>query len=372
MRVAFVDREAAHSIWSLIDSIAISLIKRGDEVFYYRFCDSHTRVNRAVPNGVKVTDVEVPFKRSVFDLVSQHCIFANALNALLRDHKVDVLHSHFAIPSIISRWVAKRCKVPVIISTQHELYGSMSSHLRLGLRFTQNCCDAITYISDSVRQSFVPIGRQHVDDVVIKNGIDVRGLEEHRKIHYTTTAVQTVICPGRFVPVKGQIFLIEAWPAVLKRFPETKLCLPGAGPDEQKLKQRCQELDIDTHVDFPGWLPREETLTRIGNAQIMAVPSDGSQEGFGLVVAEAMALGVPIICSDIPVFREVAGDTAQYFPVGNVNALASAIIGMLENSKRARSHAEAARERVCRLFDQHDMVAAYLDLYEQLLEGKIA
>lgn len=368
MRVAFVDREAAHSIWSLIDSIAISLIKRGDEVFYYRFCDRHTRVNRAVPNGVKVTDVEVPFKRSVFDLVSQHRIFANALGDLLRDHKVDVLHSHFAIPSIISRWVAKRCKVPVIISTQHELYGSMSSHLRLGLRFTQNCCDAVTYISDSVRQSFAPIDRQNGDDVVIKNGIDVLSLEEHRKIHYTTPAVQTVICPGRFVPVKGQATLLNAWPAVLKRFPEARLCLPGAGPDEQKLKQRCQELDIDTHVDFPGWLPREETLTRIGNAQIMAVPS--AQEGFGLVLAEAMALGVPLLCSDIPVFREVAGDTAGYFPVGEVQCLADAIIRILEQPEQARLKAEAGRERVCRLFDQRNMVAAYLALYDQLLERK--
>ncbi|HHK9917052.1 glycosyltransferase family 4 protein [Enterobacter hormaechei] len=368
MRVAFVDREAAHSIWSLIDSIAISLIKRGDEVFYYRFCDSHTRENRAVPNGVKVTDVEVPFKRSVFDLVSQHCIFANALGDLLRDHKVDVLHSHFAIPSIVSRWVAKRCKVPVIISTQHELYGSMSSHLRLGLRFTQNCCDAVTYISDSVRQSFAPIDRQNGDDVVIKNGIDVLSLEEHRKIHYTTPAVQTVICPGRFVPVKGQATLLNAWPAVLKRFPEARLCLPGAGPDEQKLKQRCQELDIDTHVDFPGWLPREETLTRIGNAQIMAVPS--AQEGFGLVLAEAMALGVPLLCSDIPVFREVAGDTAGYFPVGEVQCLADAIIRILEQPEQARLKAEAGRERVCRLFDQRNMVAAYLALYDQLLERK--
>lgn len=161
---------------------------------------------------------------------------------------------------------------------------------------------------------------------------------------------------------------MEAWPKVLERFPEATLCFPGEGPDGEQLKTRCQVLGISEAVEFPGWLSRDASLKRVSAASVMVVPS--TQEGFGLVVAEAMALETPLVCSDIPVFREVAADTACYFPVGNADALAEAIIRTLSYPKQAKELAAQASLRVAEHFDQRDMVAAYLQLYDDLLVGR--
>ncbi|WP_276208223.1 glycosyltransferase family 4 protein [Halomonas sp. NO4] len=366
----FVDRENAHSIWSLVDIIAGALLAKGDDVIYCRFCDQPMPIGRSVPYGVIVNDVPVPPKRSCVDLIKQHYVFAKALTGLLKSKRIDVLHAHFAIPSIVSRWVGYNVGLPVLLTTQHELYGSMNPYLRIGLGFTQRYCNAAVYVSDQVAMSFSPFAGLAQRDVVIKNGIDVHSLQALSSPRPMLEQRLRIICAGRFVSVKGQKTLIEAWPRVLESFPEAHLCLPGDGPEKALLENRCRALCIAPTVEFPGWLPRNETLQRICGSTLMVVPSDGTQEGFGLVVAEAMALGVPIVCSDIPVFREVAADTVGYFPVGDAAALAQAIITTLSQLEQAHARAEWAQQRVAKHFDQRDMVAAYLHLYDDLLGNR--
>lgn len=337
-------------------------------VIYCRFCDSPKRVSCDVPQGVLVHDVHVPVKKSVLDLFVQHRVFSKAFRKILRQEQVNVVHTHFALPGAMARWVAHRENVPLVLTTHHELYGSMSKHWRWSLRMTQHYCDAAVYISDQVKASFSPLVGRAQRDLVIKNGIDVSGLSKYSADYLPDFASPGVICPGRFVSVKGQATLVEAWPKVLERFPAAILCFPGEGPDGPQLKKRCQVLGISGSVEFPGWLPRAKTLELASASSVMVVPS--SQEGFGLVVAEAMALGTHLVCSDIPVFREVAADTACYFPVGNADALAKAIIHTLAHLEQAHGRAKQARQRVEAQFDQRDMVAAYLQLYDELLTEK--
>lgn len=363
----FVDRENAHSIWSLIDTIAVGLLESGNRVIFCRFCDNAERINRDVPEGVQVRDVRVPVKRSAISLLSQVWGFGKDFRDILRQERVDIVHTHFALPGAIARWVAHRERVPVVLTTHHEIYGSMNFHWRWALRVTQHYCDAAVYISDQVEATYLSLVGRAKTDSVIKNGIDVSSLSEYRALSSSTTSTPHVICPGRFVSVKGQACLIEAWPKVLERFPSATLCLAGEGPDGPKLMERCRVLGITESVEFPGWLLKVNMLELASAASLMVVPSDGTQEGFGLVVAEAMALGTPLVCSDIPVFREVVADTAHYFPVGNADALAKAIIDTLSHPEKAHELAGKARKRVEENFDQRDMVAAYLRLYEKLI-----
>lgn len=367
MRVVFIDRYGANSIWSVLHPVAKQLVADGNEAIFVKVDDGNQRATIESPQGVNTHIIKLNIRKSGVSLFIKHFFLLFKFYFFLKKNHVDIVHGNFIFPSWIARLVSKLFGV-IYVNTRHEVFESMSWHWQLLDKLSMTLVDANIFISDVVAKSYKSRFVFDKHACTIKNGIDIETLDRIKRVKPDNAQSMVVICPGRFVPVKGQIFLIEAWPAVLKRFPEARLCLPGAGPDEQKLKQRCQELGIENHVDFPGWLPREEILVRIGNAQIMAVPS--AQEGFGLVVAEAMALGVPLICSDIPVFREVAGDTAGYFPVGEVQCLADDIIRILEQPEQARCKAEAGRERVCRLFDQRKMVAAYLALYDQLLERK--
>ncbi|MGY0616935.1 glycosyltransferase family 4 protein [Vibrio sp. FJH11] len=348
-----------------MDSISERLISEGNNVIYCRFDDGKQGDPRTVPDGVIVYDIIVPVKRYVWDLYRQHKAFTKELSTVIKRHKVDLVHTNFAIPAISARLTAKKCGVAVV-STQHELNGSMSLHLRLGLRWTAKLCDHVVYISQTVASSFTQ-GRIASDkESIFLNGIDVQGIATHTR-PFAERSPNRIVCVGRMVPVKGQGLLLESLPSILEAHPNTELLFVGSGPDEPQLKDLCKQLGLDQHVTFMGWLPREQTMDLVSGSTVMVIPSDGTQEGFGLVVAEALALEVPIVCSDIPVFKEVAGDTAFMFKTGDSSSLTDVIVDVFEDPREAEKRSDKGKKRVADMFTVDVMVNKYIDLYNSLL-----
>ncbi|MGH2706791.1 MAG: glycosyltransferase family 4 protein, partial [Actinomycetota bacterium] len=101
-------------------------------------------------------------------------------------------------------------------------------------------------------------------------------------------------------------------------------------------------------------------------ADLFCAPSLGA-ESFGLVLAEAMAAGVPVICSELPGYREAGGDAPLYAPPGDVPALAAALAGILSSDDRAGKLSEAGRRRAAEL-DWEVLVDEVIDCYGQALE----
>lgn len=100
---------------------------------------------------------------------------------------------------------------------------------------------------------------------------------------------------GRFVPMKGPHLTIESFALFAKNFPNTHLTLIGKGPSLKELKSRVHQLGISDMVDFIDWLPRQQAIEMMADSDVFLFPS---MEGGGMVVLEAMALGVPVICLD--------------------------------------------------------------------------
>ena len=376
----FVDRAGAKSIWNICGHVALRLIHDDHRVYFVFFDDGYQTFSQEVPVGVEVITIRVPAKKYIWDLIPQHLIFAREFHALLRRVKPDVVHTNFAVPSIVARWVAAREGVPCIVSTQHELYGSMSVHLRWGLRLTDRYCSAITYVSQTVARSFGWAAGSVMDTdwtrrpahVVIPNGID---LDKIRTViaDAPPRVPAKLVCAGRMVPVKGQALLLRALHAVVEHQPTVRLKLIGSGPQEAGLRGLTSALGLEHQVEFAGWLPHEQVLREMASAALVVVPSDGTQEGFGLVVAEALACGTPVVLSDIPVFREVLGDTdpgGGFFSAGDAAALAERIMAVLSDFESARRRVAVARERARTELSAERMVRDYLALYQRIIEQK--
>ena len=373
--ILFTDRLGAHSIWSLLDSIAEELIKKGNKVIYCRFDDGLQGSPRVVPNGVILYDIKVLQKKRPWDLLKQHREFSKALSSVFQNYSVDIIHTNFAIPAISARIVASKCNVPYIVSTQHELYQSMSLHLRIGLRLTQHLVDHIFYISNEVKKSFTSKIFTDTDkSSIIYNGIDIDNLRENIPKNFFRLPLINkeqeinIVCAGRMVPIKGQRILLEALPEILKQYPNCKLTLIGSGPDEEDLRQLAKSLDITKHVTFTGWIERSLAMSIILTSDLMVIPS--SQEGFGLVLAEAMALEVPVVCSDIPVFREVIGSKSAInnalFEVMNPADLAEKVLNLLADEMLKQQLVKDGFDRVVNTFTQEKMVESYLNIYSKL------
>jgi glycosyltransferase involved in cell wall biosynthesis len=99
------------------------------------------------------------------------------------------------------------------------------------------------------------------------------------------------------------------------------------------------------------------------------VASDGDQEGFGLVIVEAMGCGCPVIASRLPAIGDIAadGETALLVPPADADALAQAIAAVLDDPRGAEKRASAARDRVLERFDWGEISRRYADLLGQLI-----
>jgi len=139
-----------------------------------------------------------------------------------------------------------------------------------------------------------------------------------------------------------------------------------SGPTYQALTA----LELTQHdVVFTDYVPHEHMPLIYAGARMFVFPSKA--EGFGLPLVEAMACGLPVVASDIPVFREIAGDAASYAPPDQPELIAQEIAALLRSREKRRAAAQASVVRA-RRFDWSLTAQKTLRLYEAVVQGRPA
>lgn len=134
---------------------------------------------------------------------------------------------------------------------------------------------------------------------------------------------------GRLHPDKDQATLIKAFAEALPELPpDSQLLIAGVGTLESSLKQLAASLGVGDKVLFPGQVPNART--KFSAFDCFALSSD--HEPFGMVLLEAMAAGLPIICSDCGGGREVVEGEGRLFPLGDSKALAAQLVATAKGS----------------------------------------
>lgn len=188
------------------------------------------------------------------------------------------------------------------------------------------------------------------------------------------TAGPDLIHVGSNIPRKRVDVLLRVFTEVRRAHPRARLLKVGGAltPAQAEL---ARDLGItDALLVLPFFSPRDPrdraTLAAVYRRSSLALqPSDA--EGFGLPVAEALACGVPVLASDLPVLREVGGPPAEYAPVGDVPSWTSSALRLLAEapsalaSRRADGLSHAARFR----WTTH--VSQLLAIYRSLLDGTV-
>lgn len=192
-------------------------------------------------------------------------------------------------------------------------------------------------------------------------------LEELRRSYGTAPGDPVVGCVTRFHAAKGVEYLVEAFAPILDRFPDARLMLVGEGPGQPALERRATELGVADRVIFTGF--RRDVEEHYALFTVSAVPS--VEEGFGNVAVESMAMGVPVVASELGGLPEIVGhgENGLLVPPADPAALAEALLSILEDPARRARMAEAARQR-SRDFSMASYVERLEALYRSVLSDR--
>jgi glycosyltransferase involved in cell wall biosynthesis len=276
---------------------------------------------------------------------------------------VDIVHMHSRYVTLIGHYLSKRTDVRIVY-TAHNQFDN--------LNFLQWSPEHLICPARSTRDSFlagVPDPGRYVAHVIF-HGIDMPPVATVPRERESGGLPQENVFSfiGRHVPEKGGLVLLEAARHLHTQIPSGwRLRFIGDGPCRREWSAMAEGWGLGGLVEFPGHLPDPWEVLR--NSTALVVPSI-SKEGFGYVVLEAALSGVPVIASDIPLFRELAelGVRSVFFPVGDDKALAAIIRRVLVEGV-SNVFGSAATMPDPELFSVERMARETMEVYELLMES---
>jgi colanic acid/amylovoran biosynthesis glycosyltransferase len=163
--------------------------------------------------------------------------------------------------------------------------------------------------------------------------------------------VRRIFCAARLSPQKGHAFLIRAMKSLLDRGHELELRLAGDGPRREQLTNLAEELGISDRVSFLGFLTEDEVIRELQDSDLFVLPS--FVEGLPVSAMEAMAVGVPVIATNIAGTSELIDDgrTGLLVRPSDSEALAGAVVRMINDYGLRLRAAELGRKKVVEEFD---------------------
>jgi N-acetyl-alpha-D-glucosaminyl L-malate synthase BshA len=295
---------------------------------------------------------------------------------LSKTEKLDIIHVHYAIPHAVSAYLCRQIlgdRSPRAVTTLHgtdiTLLGIDRSFHEI-TRFVINQSDAVTavssYLAEKTRTSFQP----EKEVRVIPNFINPAALSPalrspEVRARYAEPGEMLVGHLSNFRPVKRIPDVICAFHLLQKEVP-ARLLMIGEGVKLETARDLAAELGISRRVSFLGPMSRVgEVLAQL---DLFLLPSE--YESFGLAALEAMACGVPVICTRAGGIPEVVehGVSGILCDVGDYPCMARSAVKLLKDDAGRRTMSLAARQRAVEAFPEDRVVTMYEDLYRELVD----
>lgn len=289
------------------------------------------------------------------------------LRGLIKSFKPDVVHSHMVHANILSRLLRLTVYIPKLVCTAHNT--NEGGKLRmLAYRFTDKLADITTNVSEEAVAAFISKGAAKPERIVaVANGIDTNKFKfnssdrEKLRKELKVTDQKMLLAVGRLDTQKDYPNLLNAIDQLKQTRQDFKVFIVGDGPLRAELTQRVKELGLTEYVEFLG--VRRDVAQLMSAADVFVLSS--AWEGFGLVVAEAMACERPVVATDCGGVKEVVGDAGKIVPIRNAPVLAEAIDKVLDmNEEELISIGYRAREQIVEKYSLEANTNKYLELYD--------
>jgi phosphatidylinositol alpha-mannosyltransferase len=301
--------------------------------------------------------VIVPANGSLSNIILTPRSMRRIKRALARE-RFDVLHVHEPLVPVIAAYALVAADCPVV-STSHTSGETLRWYpiARALWGFLHERIDHRLAVSERAREAAIPFLGEPIE--VLPNGVlipaeaDPGGRLPH------------VVFIGRNEPRKGLDVLLRAWPRVAART-GARLRVVGADPLSVRWLMRRQGFS-DEHVDLLGSASEAALTDELLRASVLAAPSIG-RESFGMVLTRAFGCATPVVASDIEGYRDVAGpETGLLVSPGDADALAEALVALLEDEERRRALGEAGRRIAQERYSWGRVAGRLVEIYSELV-----
>ncbi len=305
---------------------------------------------------------------------------AESLSALYRLEKIlecnehyDVLHAHFGPIGNSFRFARELLRSPLVVSFHGYDFSTFPRKQGTGVyRKLFATADLFTTNSDYSRGQLERLGCpcEKIQKLPVGLNPDEFPFRAREKMAGQPFRIVTV---GRLVEIKGHEYVIRAVAALREKAPSVRYDIVGEGPLRAKLERLVGELRLSDCVTFHGALAEDSVKRILAEADIFVLTSvsvEGDQEGQGLVLQEAQAMGLPVIATRHGAFPEgvLPDDSAFLVPERDVASLAERLEYLATHSELWPQMGRAGRKFVEERYDIRQLNARLLELYAKAME----
>ena len=354
--------------------LGIALARRGHEIHFITYKQPF-RLPAFLPR-IFFHEVDVG-RYPLFEYPPYDLALAVRMHEVVRDHGLDLLHCHYAIPHATSAWIAKEMLRPTrpdirVVTTLHgtdiTIVGQDPS-FRPITKFSIEKSDGLTAVSQYLQtQTLTTFGCTACRIEVIPNFVDP---EIYDRSLYTSILDEQVDSNARvlmhvsnFRAVKRVKDVVRVFGRVAAQMPAV-LVMVGDGPDRVHAEAEARDLGLHEKVFFLGKIDAVAPL--LAGADLFLLPS--ASESFGLSALEALACGVPVIATNVGGLPEVVrdGETGVLCAVGDIDAMSEAAVAILRDTDRWQAMSKLAAADTRERFSLDAIVAEYEAFYEYTL-----
>lgn len=297
-------------------------------------------------------------------LTSQHRIslwrqFARGgvLAQMCRRQCVRHIHAHFAnAPTSVAHFAHRMSGIPFSFTAHaKDIYLSRPAILRRHLHAAEFVATCTAYNVEYLRRIAPHMDPQRIH--LVYHGIDLQNFAGAEEPASRLSRRQRILAVGRLVPKKGHQDLIAACALLRDQGVSFECEIVGSGPLLDALRAQIGRHDLAEQVILSGPMTHRELIVRYREADLFVlaprIAEDGDRDGIPNVIAEAMAVGVPVVATDVSGIPELVrhGYTGLLAPSRDPNALALQMKRLLDDHQLGRELAHAAREVLRREFD---------------------
>jgi colanic acid/amylovoran biosynthesis glycosyltransferase len=285
---------------------------------------------------------------------------------LARRKRPDVVHAHWLVPAgLVALALKSAMRIPYVLTVHgadaYALRGRLFTWLKRRIAagagivstVSEDLAASLDWSEDGSRPPVVPMG------------VDVDAIQS--RVSHRAPAHGRFLFVGRLAEKKGVDVLIRA----VVEVPDATVVVVGDGPESSSLRRLVQELGLESRVQFAGRLSRPQVLDQFSRAYGLVIPSkvarSGDREGTPVVLAEAMAAGVPVVASNLGGLAEHirSGETGFLVTPGSPRALSAALRKAMADPDAFAACAQRAEERIRTTLD----IGVTRERYEQFFEA---